>query len=74
MRKGQRWRVAWEWTRKRGGGSIEVDEEGVGEGVDGEGMGWGCGVDEVGMDVEGSKEMGEGWMGEKERDGKVMQS
>ena len=30
-------------------------------------------MDEVGMDVEGSKEMGEGWMGEKERDGKVMQ-
>ena len=41
MRKGQRWRVAWEWTRKRGG-SIEVDEEGVGEGADGEGMGCGC--------------------------------
>ena len=44
MRKGQRWRVAWEWTRKRGG-STEVDEEGVGGGggVDGEGMGWGGG-------------------------------
>ena len=30
-------------------------------------------MDEVGIDAEGSKEMGEGWTGEKERDGMVMQ-